>query len=97
VVDRGFRDAVETMSQLGFNVEMPDFLKGKKQLATKDANHARSVTKVRWVIEAGMRQGGTSVLLYFLVLLGTSRYFLVLLVTSSYFFLFLINPLLLSS
>lgn len=55
VVDRGFRDAVETMTQLGFNVQMPDFLKGKKQLSTMDANHARSVTKVRWVIEAGMR------------------------------------------
>ena len=43
------------MNQLGFNVQMPDFLKGKKQLSTMDANHARSVTKVRWVIEAGMR------------------------------------------
>ena len=55
VVDRGFRDAVETMNQLGFNVQMSDFLKGKKQLFTMDANHARSVTKVRWVIEAGMQ------------------------------------------
>ena len=31
VVDRDFRDAVETLTQLGFNVQMPDFLKGKNQ------------------------------------------------------------------
>ena len=55
MVDRGFRDAVETMNQLGFNVQMPDFLKGKKQLSTMDTSHARSVTKVRWVIGADMQ------------------------------------------
>ena len=54
VVDRGFRDAVNTIRRFGFNVEMPDFLKGKKQLSCKEANHSRCVTKVRWIIESGM-------------------------------------------
>jgi hypothetical protein len=54
VVDRGFRDAVNTITRFGFNVEMPDFLKGKKQLSCKEANHSRCVTKVRWIIESGM-------------------------------------------
>lgn len=54
VVDRGFRDAVNTIRRFGFNVEMPDFLDGKKQLPAKQANHSRCVTKVRWVIESGM-------------------------------------------
>ena len=54
VVDRGFRDAVNTIRRFGFNVEMPDFLDGEKQLPTKQANHSRCVTKVRWVIESGM-------------------------------------------
>ena len=54
VVDRGFRDAVVIMVKCGFRVEIPNFLKGSKQLLTKEANHARCVTKVRWAIESGM-------------------------------------------
>ena len=54
VVDRGFRDAVNTIRRFGFNVEMPHFLKGKKQLSCKEANHSRCVAKVRWIIESGM-------------------------------------------
>lgn len=53
VVDRGFRDAVNTIKRFGFNVEMPDFLKGKKQLSCKEANRSRCVAKVRWIIETG--------------------------------------------
>ena len=53
VVDHGFRDAVNTMKRFGFNVEMPDFLKGKKQLSCKEANRSRCVAKVRWIIESG--------------------------------------------
>ncbi|CAF0892819.1 unnamed protein product [Didymodactylos carnosus] len=45
IVDRGFRDAVNTIKRFGFNVEMPDFLKGKKQLSCKEANRSRCVTK----------------------------------------------------
>ncbi|CAF1656155.1 unnamed protein product [Adineta ricciae] len=31
---------------------MPDFLKGKKQLSSAEANHSRCVAKVRWIIES---------------------------------------------
>jgi hypothetical protein len=54
VVDRGFRDAIKTIKRFGFNVQMPDFLKGKKQLSCKEANHSRCVTKVRWIVESSM-------------------------------------------
>lgn len=54
VVDRGFRDVVGTMVQYGFRVQIPGFLKGKKQLPAHEANHNRCVTKVRRVIESGM-------------------------------------------
>lgn len=53
VVDRGFRDVVGTIVQLGFKVEIPHFLKGRKQLSAQEANRTRCVTKVRWVIESG--------------------------------------------
>ena len=33
---------------------MPDFLKGKKQFSSKEANHSRCVSKVRWIVESGM-------------------------------------------
>ena len=52
-VDRGFRDAVPTMKTFGLYAEMPDFRTGKKQLTTEQANHSRSITKVRWVLESG--------------------------------------------
>lgn len=55
VVDRGFRDAVGTMVQLGFRVQIPCFLKDRKQLPTREANSTRCVTKVRWVIESGTK------------------------------------------
>ena len=52
VVDRGFRDAVNTIKRFGFNAEMPDFLKGKKQLSCKETNRSLCVAKVRWIIES---------------------------------------------
>ena len=54
VVDRGFRDTIRTINNFGYNVQMPDFLNGKKQMSTQEANHSRCVTKVRWIIESGM-------------------------------------------
>ena len=51
IVDRGFRDAVDTIKRFGLNVQMPNFLNGKKQLPCNEANHSRCVTKVRWIIE----------------------------------------------
>ena len=53
LLDRGFRDAIPTMKMLGFRVSMPDFLNGKTQLTTEEANQSRFVTANRWVIESG--------------------------------------------
>ncbi|CAF3738772.1 unnamed protein product [Rotaria socialis] len=52
VVDRGFRDCVNAMEDLGLNVVFPPFLNGRKQFTTTAANQSRFVTKVRWVVEA---------------------------------------------
>jgi hypothetical protein len=52
VVDRGFRDSVEIMEELGLNVALPPFLNGRRQFTTEEANQSRYVTKVRWVVEA---------------------------------------------
>ncbi|XP_062619312.1 uncharacterized protein LOC134280876 [Saccostrea cucullata] len=53
VVDRGFRDAIPLLEDLGIQAEMPKFMsKGQKQLTTEDANMSRLVTKVRWVVES---------------------------------------------
>jgi hypothetical protein len=47
VVDRGFRDSLEYLEQLGIKAEMPAFMtKGEKQMTTEDANASRLVTKV---------------------------------------------------
>ena len=53
ILDRGFRDAVLTMTMLGFRTAMPSFLNGRSQLTTEDANQSRLVTANRWVIESG--------------------------------------------
>lgn len=52
VVDRGFRDCVGTMEELGFNVVLPPFLNGRRRFTQSDANQSRNVTKIRWVVEA---------------------------------------------
>ncbi len=54
IVDRGFRDAVNSMEELGFQVKIPAFLKGKKQFSTQEANRNRIITKNRWIIENGI-------------------------------------------
>lgn len=47
VVDRGFRDASELLSDLGIQMEMPAFLpRGNKQHTCAEANSSRLVTKV---------------------------------------------------
>lgn len=52
VVDRGFRDVIVYLEELGFKVLMPA-LKGKRnQLTTDESNESRFVTKIRWVVEA---------------------------------------------
>ena len=53
VVDRGFRDSLNVLKELGIDAKMPSFLpKGEKQLSTKDANNSRLVTKIRWIVES---------------------------------------------
>ena len=47
IVDRGFRDSLELLDDLGIQAKMPAFLKkGEKQMTTEDANMSRLVTKV---------------------------------------------------
>lgn len=52
VVDRGFRDSIKTMEDLGLNVVLPPFLNGRGQFTSSEANASRYVTKIRWVVEA---------------------------------------------
>ncbi|KAK0070837.1 hypothetical protein PV326_002025 [Microctonus aethiopoides] len=52
VVDRGFRDIVKYLEQLGFKVLMPAFTGKRNQLTTDESNQSRFVTKIRWVVEA---------------------------------------------
>ena len=52
VVDRGFRDCVSVMEDLGLNVVFPPFLNGRRQFTASVANQSRFVTKIRWVVEA---------------------------------------------
>lgn len=53
VVDRGFRDSLTLLEDLGLVSAMPAFMKkGEKQMSTADANTSRLVTKIRWVVES---------------------------------------------
>ena len=46
IVDRGFRDALPLLEEIGKKGVMPKFLKkGEKQMSTEDANLSRLVTK----------------------------------------------------
>lgn len=47
IIDRGFRDSVAYLEELGIQAIMPAFMKkGEKQMSTQDANTSRLVTKV---------------------------------------------------
>lgn len=53
VVDRGFRDSIDILNEIGVHTEMPSFLKkGQKQLTVEESNTSRLVTKIRWVVES---------------------------------------------
>ena len=56
VVDRGFRDCVNAMEDLGLNVVFSPFLNGQRQFTASAANQSRFVSKVRWVVEAANAQ-----------------------------------------
>ena len=47
VVDRGFRDSLSLLEDIGIQAEIPAFMKrGEKQMGTEEANASRLVTKV---------------------------------------------------
>ncbi|XP_056011994.1 uncharacterized protein LOC125671681 [Ostrea edulis] len=53
VVDRGFRDSLDYLQEMGICAKMPTFLrKGEKQMSTENANTSRLVSKIRWVVES---------------------------------------------
>ncbi|VDI22741.1 Hypothetical predicted protein [Mytilus galloprovincialis] len=51
IVDRGFRDALDLLQEMGIQTKMPAFnkKKGESQLPVEDSNVTRLVTKIRWV------------------------------------------------
>ena len=52
ILDRGFRDILNSLEDDGFETKSPSFLpKAEKQLSTSEANHSRLVTKIRWAVE----------------------------------------------
>ena len=53
IVDRGYRDILPLLEQLGIDAHMPAVLhRGQSQLSTRDANDSRLITKTRWIVEA---------------------------------------------
>ena len=53
IVDRGFRDSVSYLEDVGLNVKMPSYLAhGAKKHDVEDSNLSRLVTKVRWIVES---------------------------------------------
>lgn len=53
IVDRGYRDAIPLLEQLGITYKMPSLLgRNERQLATEEANESRMVSKCRWVVES---------------------------------------------
>ena len=52
ILDRGFRDILNSLEDDGFETKSPSFLpKAEKQLPTSEAYHSRLVTKIRWAVE----------------------------------------------
>lgn len=53
IVDRGFRDSVELLHEIGVRTEMPSFVKkGESQLPVEESNTTRLITKIRWIVES---------------------------------------------
>lgn len=51
-VDRGFRDVIPKLTEMGYEGLMPALKGQRKQLTAIEANNSRLVTMVRWVVEA---------------------------------------------
>lgn len=53
LIDRGYRDVVPLLEQMGVSCKMPAIIqRHQRQLTTEDANSTRLITKVRWMVEA---------------------------------------------
>lgn len=53
IVDRGYRDSINSLQELGLHYYMPPFLPpNQRQLTTNEANQARLITTTRWIVEA---------------------------------------------
>lgn len=53
IVDRGYRDVLPLLENLGIDCQMPPLLqRGQRQFDTEEANESRLITKTRWIIEA---------------------------------------------
>lgn len=53
ILDRGFRDAIESAESQGLACFMPELLKKNQvQFTTTEANKSRLVTMLRWVVES---------------------------------------------
>lgn len=53
VVDRGYRDAIPMLRQLGIDHRIPSNVRaGELQLSVEEANTNRLITKTRWIVEA---------------------------------------------
>lgn len=53
ILDRGYRDIVPFLEELGIRTKIPPFLQAnQRQFSTEEANESRLITKTRWVIEA---------------------------------------------
>ncbi|CAF1504733.1 unnamed protein product, partial [Rotaria sordida] len=53
ICDRGFRDVIQTLCDLGYEVKSPMYLnKSQNQHSASEANESRLVTKVRWTVES---------------------------------------------
>lgn len=52
VVDRGFRDVMDDITNMGFVGKMPPFANTPSaQLMTEQANNSRTITKIRYIVE----------------------------------------------
>jgi len=65
ILDRGYRDVLPLLQNLGIETHMPPLLQeGQTQLSTEDANDSRLITKSRWTVEA--RNGHIKMIFKFL-------------------------------
>ncbi|XP_043464129.1 uncharacterized protein LOC122499719 [Leptopilina heterotoma] len=65
IVDRGYRDATEMLTNRGIIWKMPALLRPpQRQLTTDEANQSRLITKSRWIVE--MRNGHLKTMFKFL-------------------------------